>query len=131
MNAGGSKEANEATQKKLVGVWVSWHPLSTEVLELRADNTFRFRLIGDRAADFSGTWEVKGRNLEMEITKFVEGNRDRGNHIKWGIEKAEPNELVLVGLDQNTTYTRQQLDQKPDQKQPDQKQPDQKQPDQK
>jgi hypothetical protein len=132
MNAGAQKEANEATQKKLVGTWVAWHALSTEVLELRADNTFRFRLVGDRAADFSGTWEVNGRNLEMSITKFVDGNRDLGNHIKWGLEKVETNELVLVGSNQNTTYTRQQQqDQKPDQKQQDQKQQDQKQQDQK
>jgi len=132
MNAGASKEANEATQKKLVGVWIAWHPLSTEVLELRADNTFRFRLVGDRVADFSGTWEVKGRNLEMDITKFVDGDRSHGDHIKWGIEKVESNELVLIGSNQNTTYTRQQQDQKPqEQKQPDPKPQDQKQPDQK
>jgi hypothetical protein len=100
------KEIDAATKEKLTGTWVAWHDKKTEVLDLKADGTFRFMLVGDSLADFSGTWKVERGNLEMLITNFVSGNRSLGNSIRWSIEKVEQNEIVLGGLNANTTYKR-------------------------
>lgn len=109
MNFGAQKETEEIDQKQLAGTWVAWHAKKTEILDLRADGTYRFVLAGDAVADFSGKWAVNGRDLELQVEKFVDGDRDKiGKKVNWKIEKLEANELVLGGLDADTTYIRQQ-----------------------
>jgi|GEM_PF-6731703 len=109
LNFAPQKETDEIDQKQLVGTWVAWHSTKTEVLDLHADGTYRFVLVGDSTADFSGKWAVNGRDLELNVDKFVDGNRERiGDKVRWKIEKVEANEIVLGGLNEDTTYIRQQ-----------------------
>jgi hypothetical protein len=102
------KEDDAETQKKLVGTWVAWHSKLTEVVDLRADGTFRFVLVGESVADVTGKWVVNGKFLDLNVEKIVDGDRARiGNLIRWSIEKIEANEVVLGGSNGDTTYTRQ------------------------
>jgi hypothetical protein len=101
-------EPPPVTSEQLVGVWVAWHDKMAEKLELRADGTYRFVLTGDGVADFSGRWAVDGGALNLDVDKFVDGNRERiGNRVRWTVEKFEGDNLVLGGLTGDTTYVRQ------------------------
>jgi hypothetical protein len=96
-------------RKQLVGEWEMTGPEKGTVttLVLRDDGTFRFRILGDRVADFSGSWKVQRNRLVLAVDKIEDGNRDNiGAELRWSIDRIEADKVIFQAADGTLSYKR-------------------------